>query len=309
MTEMWVVIQRGKYYSEMDGDIFAMLCRQYADDGRPAPVKAGEAGTYQEARDLAKKLQKERHEENKHANADEVGGCKGGGDTEPHVEKADTTSAPSQGDGQEVPGGGSGAEAEPACGDSATGEAGAPVEGSILDAQQQGLLPVAWAQDDTLAGVRGEEDRLPVFTGERFCRQHPREARIMVNLRFVYGFKIREVAKILGCSPQTVSNVCQREVTSQTAKDFRMAMAARLRFMSSELLDQVQERVGSETAMNQTSLKDVVTAMEKVGNMLQQMETETTAGQAKDAHDPEHTKEMEKMAQDYLERLERVTPV
>jgi predicted transcriptional regulator len=334
---MWIIVQRGKYYSEMDGDIYALLCRQYAADGKPAPVKVGECETYQAAREMTKQLQQERRAnavignsgkqegEQRHADDREVGGCAGGGDPAEGVaaDAAEATSGEGNPAGVESGGGGGGvAVAERVIADV---EAAGAVEknsesriqnsefgeenGSRLDARDQGLLPALWAQSDVLAGVKGGEDRLPVFTGERFCAAHPREAQIMVNLRFVYGFGIREVAKILGCSPQTVSNVCRREVTSKTAKEFREAMAARLRSTVSDLLEQVQERVQSESEMLHTSLKDVVTSMEKTANLLQQMETDGAAARPKDAQDPEHAKEMEGLAQDYLARLKRVEPV
>ena len=305
---MWIVIQRGRYYSEMDGDIYALLCRQYAEDGRPGPVKVGEADTYQGAKDLARKLQQEKRKEAEHANDREVDGCEVGGDIKEGVDPDDGKVEAGVRNEEGVPGGGCGEADWNSAGIVAVPEEGDAVEGSRLDAQSQGLLPVPWAQDDILAGVRGEEDRLPVFTGERYCRAHPREARIMLQLRFVYGFPIREVSKILGCSPQTVSNVCKREVTSKTAKEFREAMASRLRNTVSDLLEQVQERVLNDEEMKNTSLKDVVAALEKAGNMLQQMETSVAPGSAKDA-DPEHAKEMEQMAQDYLVRLRTVEPV
>jgi ribosome-binding protein aMBF1 (putative translation factor) len=106
-----------------------------------------------------------------------------------------------------------------------------------------------------------------------------------------------------------VSNVCRREINGQTAASFKEAMAARLRNTVTDLLEQVQERVMDEEAMKETSLKDVVTALEKAGNMLQQMETKDATINPNDASDPQHQADMEKVAQDYLARLPSVTEV
>jgi DNA-binding transcriptional MerR regulator len=307
---MWIVVQRGKYYSEMEGDIFALLCRQYAEDGKTPPKKVGEAETHFKAKELATKLQEQMREERKNASNSQVGGCAGGRDPEQNVAAPVPEAEAGQRNEARVPGDGSGGGDEVAGGEHVVGEETGPIGLSLLDAQNQGMLPAAWAkEDDVLVGVRGGEDRLPVFTGERYCRAHPREARVMVQLRFVYGFPIREVAKILGASPQTVSNVCRREIDGQTAKSFKEAMASRLRNTVTDLLEQVQERIMNEKAMKETTLKDVVTALEKAGNMLQQMETKDVTDKPKEGSDPQHLADMEQVAQNYLAGLPRVAEV
>jgi transcriptional regulator with XRE-family HTH domain len=271
---MWVITRRAKYYTIMAATVWEALVRMEEAEGKKPPQKLAEAPTHKEAETLMSELKK-REQEVKHAgNAEVCGRETSGGET--RLESSNTTPTPAAGHEAGVSGTGHGSSAGNAPG-LPGGAASAPLT-NRMDAGQDGLLPADWAQEDVLIAARDGGDGMPVFTGELFMRRWPREAKIVVNLRFAHGFSMRDIAKVVGCSPQTVSNICATEIASRPAEQFRKAMADRLRGTAHNLLMLVQERVANPDVMDGMDTKELVVLLEKTCGALRQMETEVEAG-------------------------------
>lgn len=302
---MWVVTTRGKYYTVMAETVWAALCRMEEAEGKKPPCKLGEAPTHAEAEALVAQLKKAEQEGKQHAGSGEVSGREtGAGET--RVEEGHPPDPAAAGNAEAVSGDGDRAPV----GDAAGKPGGAtPAPVNRLDAGQHGVFDADWAQEDVLVTAREGGDGMPVFTGELFLRKWPREAKIIVNLRFAHGFSLRDIARVVGCSPQTVSNVCRSEVSSRPADQFRKAMADRLRGTAMSLLMLVEERVDDPNHMADVETKELVGLLEKTCAALRSMDAAPEGGGAGTEKNSKPARSAEEQAAKEMEELAGVYEV
>jgi DNA-binding CsgD family transcriptional regulator len=116
--------------------------------------------------------------------------------------------------------------------------------------------------------VERDSEGIPVFTGDSYYRNHPREYEITLAMA-AEGNSIRSIARVIGASKNTVQAILKREYGSMTMDRYREAVGVRLRSSLAQMLDLIDEDMQDEDRMKETSLRDKAYTLKELAEKVQ----------------------------------------
>ena len=281
---MFCVVKHGKYLKVQDQSVFEELHKMYVCDNKAdvPEMLAGGFGTYEAADREKQRIAIEIHEKKKLAKA----GLE-------DKEKTVLTTVTPLTDGAEKK------QMEPA----------AVVIPEIRESVQP-MLGEQFVPDDFMIAAAGGSKDLPVFTGEQYVRSHPREAKLILMMRYGLDMSYDVIAEHLGCSPQTASAVCNREAARADIGTFRKMFSERLKNHRLLLMDAMEKKVKDPEELKKTPMKDLVWALRTIADYEETMTDagkSTSAQSGKESDSGKMTKPEEELAKKYLDSLTKVT--
>jgi hypothetical protein len=168
--------------------------------------------------------------------------------------------------------------------------------GSILD-NEAPTLPLM-EMPPAVAPER-DDDGMPVFTGEAFYRNRPREYAIAVAMA-AEGNTIRSIARVIGASKNTIQAILARERVGMTMEKYREQSSLRLRNSLAQAMDRIDEALQDDERMKKASLRDMAYTLKELAEKMQLFSGGVTH-RAGRQDETEHAGDL-----DYLRRMQTV---
>jgi hypothetical protein len=105
------------------------------------------------------------------------------------------------------------------------------------------MLGAEFVMDDFMLAASGQHRGLPVFTGVQYAQSHPREAKMIAMLKYGVELSNDVIATIIGCSPQTVTAVCNLEEMKADVDGFKKLIKHRVRKLKLLLFTELEQDI------------------------------------------------------------------